>query len=110
MTYRYRYFTIRRSILRAMQQLLRRWLRRIERHADFDPLVWAAAGGGELRMTVDPCTAQWEIHIKVKSSEPMDAYEAYQINEVAVVVSGQRMRDAIDAVCLQHCQKNDLLP
>lgn len=106
----HRYFTIRRAVMRWVQKLLKRLLSRIERQADFDPLVWAAADGGELRMTVDPCTAQWEIHIKVKPSGAMDTYEAYQLDEVAVVVSGQRMRDAIDAVCLQHCQKNDLLP
>ena len=106
----YRYFTIRRAVRRGFQQLLKRLLRRIERSADFDPLVWAASRGGEMRITVNECTAEWEIHIKLRTNDGMDTYEAYPINEVSVLEAGHRMRDAIDRACLDHCIKHKIYP
>lgn len=110
MPLRFRLFEFRRWILSGIANLLRRALGRMERRADFDPLVWAAADAGELRMAVSRCEAKWEIHIKANSADGMDTYDVYPIDEVAVVVSGHRMRDAIDAACLQHCQKHRILP
>lgn len=106
----FRWFRFRRWMLRGIADILRRILGRIERQADFDPLVWAAAEGGELRMTVNACTLEWEIHIKVKSADGIDTFDAYPINEVDVVTSGFRMRDAIDRACFDHCMKHKILP
>ncbi len=110
MPLRFRLFEFRRWILRGIANVLRRSLGRIERDADFDPMVWAAADSGELRMTVNPCNLEWELHIKVKSKDGLDMYEAYPINELDVVTSGYRMRDAIDRACLDHCMKYKILP
>lgn len=107
---RFRIFKLQRWVIRGIAMILRRALGRIERRADFDPLVWAASDAGELRMFVSRCEPKWEIHIKVNSNDGMDTYESYTIDEVAVVVSGHNMRDAIDAICLQHCQKHRILP
>lgn len=110
MPMRFRLFEFRRWILRGIARVLRRSLGRIERDAEFDPLVWATAHAGELRMTVNTCTLEWELHIKVKPTDGMDTYDAYTINEVDVVSSGFRMRDAIDRACWEHCMKNKILP
>lgn len=110
MPMRFRLFGLRRWLVRGFADVLRRILGRIERQADFDPLVWAAGSAGELRMTVNTCTLEWELHIKVKSSDGFDTFEAYPINEVDVVTSGFRMRDAIDRACLDHCMKHKILP
>lgn len=110
MPMRFRWFQFRQWILRGIANLLRRSLGRIEADADFDPLVWAAAEGGEIRMTVNRCTCEWEIHIKVRTTDGMDTYDAYPINELAVAQSGHRMRDAIDRACLEHCMKHKILP
>jgi hypothetical protein len=110
MPMRFRLFKLRRWIARVFADALRRILRRIDRYADFDPLVWAVADGGELRMTANPCTLEWELHIRVKSSDGFDTFDAYPINELDVVTSGFRMRDAIDRACLDHCMKHKILP
>jgi len=103
MPMRFRWFKFTRWVLARIAYAIKRVQWAIERKAEFDPLVWAAAEAGELRMTVDPCTTEWELHIRVKS-------RAYKINELDVVRAGYTMRDAIDRVCWEHCMKNKILP
>lgn len=110
MPLRFRLFKLRRWMYGRINYLLQRIRWRVNREVEFDPIIWAAGDAGELRMTVNPCTAEWEIHIKVKSKDGFDTFEAYTINEVDVVTSGYRMRDAIDRVCWEHCMKYKILP
>ena len=106
MPLRFRLFRFKRWIF----WLIDRAVNRIEQKAHFDPLVWAAADGGELRMTANPCTLEWELHIQVKSKDGFATFEAYTITELDVATSGYTMRDAIDRVCWEHCMKYKILP